>query len=103
MSSNRVEKSPVDSAPTPGFEPPVGLRRSCMRSGKAGELTVRVQKWTMSPACRLNCGVINQSLMVPMLPVLLKLAPAYEFGAPACAWNTVEFPWNQLVVPRGAD
>src|SRR5689334_25341914 len=97
MSVSRTEKSPVEPEPVPGFPPPVGLKRSCRRSGNAGVVTVRVQKCTTSPADRLNCGEISQSLIVPTPVVALKFAPAYEVGAPAWAENTAELPWNQLV------
>src|SRR6186997_1885416 len=65
-------------------------------------VTVRVQNVTLAPSWIGTTGVSSQSLIVPLSPVLLKLAPMYDVGSPECDGNTVSLPWNQSVPPSGS-
>ena len=82
ISKRSVPKSPTSVAVVPTFElVPFVLIRTWSRSGRVGELTVRVQKVKRLPFCNVTGAVISQLLIVPQ-PVS-ELTETYEFAAPA--------------------
>jgi hypothetical protein len=68
MSSSTVVKSPTLVAVLPTLVLlPLVLMRTWSRSGKAGEVTVRVQKVKVAPFCKVSVGVSSQLLIVATL------------------------------------